>query len=132
MNIVLDTNVLISATLWGNGSAQKTLSKLIEKKVTIFTSNALIAEYYKVVMRDFNYSEDKTTAIVENFLSIVKIVETKEILNIVKDDPDDNKVLECAVASSSTYIVTYDKHLLNLKEFRGIKIIKPEEIINLL
>jgi len=47
----------------------------------------------------------------------------------MKDDPDDNRVLECAIESSSDYIITYDGHLLKLKEYTGIKIIKPEEIL---
>ena len=47
----------------------------------------------------------------------------------MKDDPDDNRVLECAIESSSDYIVTYDKHLLKLKEYKGIKIMKHEEIL---
>lgn len=46
---------------------------------------------------------------------------------MVKDDPDDNKVLDCALESNSKYIITYDLHLLNLKEHQGIRIIKPEE-----
>ena len=45
---------------------------------------------------------------------------------IVKEDPDDNKIIECAVACGADFILTYDKHLLRLKEFRGIKIIMPE------
>ena len=58
----------------------------------------------------------------------MQIVEPDWVIDIVKEDPDDNRVLECALASKSEYILTYDNHLLNLKEFRNIKIIKPEEL----
>jgi len=61
-------------------------------------------------------------------LLFAKLIESKQKVEIIKDDPDDNKVIECVIESSSDYIVTYDKHLLKLKEYKGIKIIKPEEI----
>jgi len=48
-------------------------------------------------------------------------------IKAVKDDPDDDIIIECALESKSKYLITYDKHLLNLKEFRGIRVIKPEE-----
>jgi len=55
------------------------------------------------------------------------IVEPKERINIVKDDPKDNIFIETAVAGNVDYIISQDNHLLKLKEFRGIKIITPEE-----
>ena len=60
-----------------------------------------------------------------------KLIEPKQKVDIVKDDPDDNKVIECAIESSSDYILTYDRHLLKLKEYKGIKILKPEEILKM-
>jgi len=54
------------------------------------------------------------------------IIENK--LNIIKEHPADNIFLDTALVGNADYIVTYDNHLLNLKEFRGIKIIKPEEL----
>ena len=54
------------------------------------------------------------------------MVKPKVKVDIVKDDPDDNIIIKCALESRSKYIVTYDPHLLNLKEHNGIKIIKPE------
>ena len=55
----------------------------------------------------------------------------KEKLMVVKDDPDDNKIIECAVESKSEYIITYDQHLLRISEHNGVKIIKPEEAMDL-
>jgi len=55
------------------------------------------------------------------------IVEPKERINIVKDDQKDNIFIETAVAGNVDYIISQDNHLLKLKEFRGIKIITPEE-----
>lgn len=60
------------------------------------------------------------------------IVSPKIKFNIVKEDPDDNKVLECASEGRVNFIITQDNHLLRLREFQGIKILKPEEFLNLL
>lgn len=127
MKVVFDTNVIISATLWQNSSARKILRTLITKDIEIVTSNEIIEEFYEAVTRDFNYPEEKTREALNVFLSIAKVIETSSRIDIIKSDPDDNKILECAVDSSSDYILTYDKHLLVLKEFRGIRIVKPED-----
>ena len=55
------------------------------------------------------------------------LVKPTQKVKVVTDDPDDNIIVECALESNSKYIITYDKHLLNLKEYGGIRIIRPEE-----
>ena len=61
------------------------------------------------------------------------LIEPLEKIDFIKTDPSDNKVLECAVDSHSDYIVTYDaRHLLSLKEFRGIKLVEPEDLLALI
>ena len=53
-------------------------------------------------------------------------------VNVIKDDPDDNKFIEAALEGKADYIVTQDKHLLNIQEFEGIKIVSPEEFLRFL
>ena len=130
MKVVFDTNVLLSATLFDESESQKLLFKLIKEDVQIFSSRAIIEEYQKVLKRDFHYSEEESDKIVENLLVFLILVEPSEKINIIKYDPDDNKILECAIASQSEIIITYDKHLLDLKEFKGIKILLPKEFSN--
>ena len=130
MRIVLDTNVLISATLWNESVAQKLLFKLLKTDAKIFSSVEILSEYKNVLKRDFGYADDKITLILEKVLSFITLVKPTENVLVVKEDPDDNKIIECALASSSHYIITYDKHLLNIKKFKKIKILKPEGMIN--
>lgn len=54
------------------------------------------------------------------------VVPTRK-MRVVQEDPDGDKIIECAIESSSTHIITYDKHLLSIKEHLGINIIRPEE-----
>ncbi len=129
MKATVDTNFLISATQWNYSVAHKLLKKLILSDAIIFTTQDILDETAEVLERDFEYSKSETKNIIEKILLFAKLTEPKQKADIIKDDPDDNKIIECAIESSSDYIVTYDKHLLKLKEYKGIRILKPEEIL---
>ncbi|MEK6947025.1 MAG: putative toxin-antitoxin system toxin component, PIN family [Nanoarchaeota archaeon] len=128
MKVTVDTNFLISATQWDYSVAHKLLKKLILSDVMIFTTQDILDETAEVLERDFEYSKNEAKNIIEKILLFAKLIEPKQKVAIVKDDPDDNKVIECAIESSSDYVITYDQHLLKIKEYKGIKIVKPEEI----
>src|SRR3989338_5154684 len=128
MHVVLDTNVIISGTVWENSVAQKLILKLVNLTAKIFTTIEILQEYQKVLYRDFGLSIEDIQWIVDKILPVFKIIQTKETIDVIKDDPDDNKIIECALSSSADYIVTYDNHLLEIKNFRGIKIVKPEDL----
>lgn len=129
MKVTVDTNFLISATQWDYSVAHKLLKKLILSDAKIFTTQDILDETVEVLERDFEYSKNEAKNIIEKILLFTKLIEPKQKVDVIKDDPDDNKVIECAVESSSDYIITYDRHLLKLKEYKGIKIVKPEEIL---
>ena len=127
MVITFDTNVLLSATLWDGSVAQKLLFDLIRQRIKIYSTTEILSEYQEILRRDFNFSDEEISEIMEKVLAFVTLVSPQTKIKAVKDDPDDDKIIECALESQSKYIITYDKHLLNLKEFRGIRVIKPEE-----
>ena len=127
MKVTVDTNFLISATQWDYSVAHKLLKKLILSDAEIFTTQDILDEAAKVLERDFKYSKDEVENIIGKILHFAKQIKPKQKIDVIKDDPDDNKIIACAIESSSEYIITYDNHLLKLKEFRGIKIITPEE-----
>jgi len=129
MKVTVDTNFLISATQWDYSVAHKLLKKLILSDAEIFTTQDILDETAEVLERDFKYSKDEAKNIIEKILLFAKLIKPKQKVDVIKDDPDDNKVIECAIESSSDYIITYDGHLLKLKEYKGIKIVKPEEIL---
>jgi putative PIN family toxin of toxin-antitoxin system len=132
MAVTFDTNVILSATLWDGSVAQKLLFDLIRKEVKIYSSPSILEEYQTVLKRDFEFSEEEISEILQNVLAFVELVIPTIKIEAVKDDPKDNHIVECAVESSSKYIITYDKHILNLKEYRGIRIIRPEEARDIL
>jgi len=127
MKVTVDTNFLISSTQWDYSVAHKLLKKLILSDAEIFTTYDILDETAEVLERDFEYSKDEAKNIIEKILLFAKLIKPKQKVDVIKDDPDDNKVIECAIESSSDYIITYDRHLLKLKEYKGIKIVTPEE-----
>ena len=127
MVVTFDTNVLLSATVWDGGVAQKLLFDLIRQGIKIYSTTEILSEYQEILKRDFDFSDTEVSEIMGKVLAFVTLVSPQTKIKAVKNDPDDDVIIECAFESESKYIITYDKHLLNLKEFRGIRIIKPEE-----
>ena len=126
MKFVLDTNILISATLWHDSVAQKLLLNLAGAGHQLYSSPEILLEYETVLARDFDYSLEVSRLLAEQLLEKLILVIPKEKISFVKEDADDDKVLECAAAASADFIVTYDKHLLKLGKFRGTGILTPE------
>ena len=137
MKIVLDTNVLLSGSLW-NGEARKVIRLIENKKVEGYTSSAILNELFDVLTRS-DIIEKKSIekfnpmVVITKITQICRVVEPDFELNVVQNDPDDNKILECAVFAKVDYLLTYDaSHLLPIKEFQGIKIITPTEFLKLI
>ncbi len=131
MKAVLDTNIFISGIFW-KGSSNRVISNWKEAKFTLVTSLEAVSEIIKV-LKDFKIKlpDDMIREWIDLIVRNSVIVEPKEKITIVKDDPKDNIFIETAVAGNVDYIVSQDKHLLKLKEFRRIKIITPEEFNNI-
>lgn len=130
MKITLDTNFLISATQWDYSVAHKLLKQLIEKDIKLFTTKEILEEFSIVLKKDFKYEQMEINRILDVVNTFTMIIEPKEKVDVIKEDPTDNKILACALESDSEYILTYDNHLLKINEFKGIKILRPEDILD--
>lgn len=132
MKAVLDTNVFISGIFW-NGSSRRALEHWKDGKYALVASLSTVLEI-ETVLKDFKIllPEDIISAWIDLIVGNSIIVEPSEKINEVSEDPEDNMFLEAAVAGNAEYIVSQDNHLLKIKEFRGIKIVKPEEFNKML
>ena len=128
--IVVDTNILISASFW-RGNPYKIIALGIERKVKIFSSREILEEYAASLRRDFKTPEKEINERINLLLGFVKIVEPKTTVSVVEDDPDDNKIIEAALDANARFIVTGDKHLLKIKKFKGIEIVTPKEFLEM-
>tara|TARA_Y100000310_G_scaffold180841_1_gene180751 strand:- start:881 stop:1333 length:453 start_codon:yes stop_codon:yes gene_type:complete len=133
IKVVLDTNIIISAAISTNGKPAQIFEMLIREEIQNFTSSEIIEEIEDVIARPkiAKYlSLVEQEFIVNTFTRFSENVKPKISLKEVKDDHDDDKFLECAVTANVDYIISGDPHLLNLKQFRGIKIISPAEFLS--
>ena len=130
MRVVLDTNVFISGIHW-TGNSEKIISMFRNKTFELVSSIPIIEEITKT-LRNFRIplSEEDISNWENMILENALLVEPEEKIDIIKEDFSDNKFIEAAVAGKTDYIVTQDNHLLKIKEFRGIKILTPEEFLS--
>lgn len=129
---VFDTNILLSALLSTNGNPFRCLALARIGQVESVTCEEILTEFAQKLLVKFKFSEEMTQAAVEEVRGFSRLVEISGTLKTVPADPDDDMVVECAVISSATHIVTGDKHLLALTNYQSIAIVKAAEFVALL
>lgn len=131
LKVVLDTNILVSAWLW-EGNESKIVEMVENGLITGYTSPQLIQEFEKVMnYPKFRLSEEEIASAIGYFQVILRTVEPKTTVNIIRSDPADNRVLECALSARANIIITGDKHLLALRRFKNIKILMSTRFLKL-
>lgn len=130
---VFDTNVYISAT--GFGGKPEHLLELATgpgRQFELFTSNDILKETIKVLGSDkFQFTKEEISDTIAVIDDAADVIEPGIRINAVKHHAY-NRILECAVKTKADYIVSGDKHLLGLKEYKGIRILKPAQFLTLL
>lgn len=126
--VVLDTNIFISAILYG-GNPRKVVNLAVTEAIEVYISLELLEELGRVLKGKFTLSSFEIDTIISEIKDFTEITIPQVRFRVVKKDPSDNKVLECAVAAKANLIVSGDKHLLNLAKFRSIKIVNPAEFL---
>jgi putative PIN family toxin of toxin-antitoxin system len=130
--VVLDTNILVSAFIKYGGNESKIIEKTINRQITHITSEDILDEFHTVISRpQFRYSSTKIKEIMLFLIKSTQITTPTEKIGAIKEDPADNKILECATAAKADYIITGDKHLLNLKKYDGIPILTSTEFLKI-
>lgn len=125
MRAVVDTSVLVSAFLSKRSHPAKVLDAWVLGQFAPVVSPELVREYAAVLVRDkfavLGSVADRIN-LLEGILALpwVVMVHPKERVSVVQKDPEDDKVLECAIEGKAGWVVTGDKHLLELRSVRGI------------
>lgn len=129
--VILDTNMIISSAL--GGALVFVLEKWGEEKFTVIVTTDIVAEYFDVLNRPkFGLKQETIDGIARFIYQFSEFVVPEEKIKFIADDPKDDKFLEAAIAGKVDFIVSGDKHLLDLKEFRAIPIITGREFLDLL
>lgn len=132
MKIVFDTNVLISALI-KEGNPRQLLFKIIKSKHQLIISREIMEELAVTTTesRICKYMEESDISdFIRNIAMTSKVVEVMSKFNAVKEDPDDDIMIRTAFDGHARYIVSGDRHLLELKRFRGVRIVTVEEMLH--
>jgi uncharacterized protein len=129
MKIVLDTNVFISGIFF-SGPPSRILKAWQDQKLQIVISTKIINEYRRVA-EEFSskYHQIDILPIIELVTIHSQIIDTEGINITLCEDSDDDKFIECALAGKCNIIVSGDKHLLKLKRYKNIMIMKPSDFV---
>lgn len=129
--VVLDTNVLISALGWV-GQESKVLHFVLQGHLDLLISPDLIDELLRVTRYPkFRFSDSEIDGFLGRLLRYAHVIRPTDAVNAVEEDPDDNIVLACALAGKADWIVTGDAHLLKLRSYEGIPILKAGDVLRI-
>ena len=127
MRIVFDTNIYIAAVLRG-GFAEDIIALADKKAITLLTSKEILQELENKLLVKLKFTHDQVNFIIKRINRLSIVIETKEKITQIVRDPDDNKILECAVTGNANLIVSSDQDLIQLKSYRNIPIIHPKTL----
>ena len=123
-----DSNIWVSGLNW-YGKPHELLNLARDGKIELAISDAILDEFSRILHDKLEWSDDRLNSMRAEVATFTKRVSSTETLDVVKADPGDNRILECAVAAGSDVIVTGDAHLLQLGAYRGIKIMKVADFL---
>lgn len=126
LSATFDSNIFVSALNY-DGIPRRILNLAREGKIRLDISDGIYLETARVLYEKFKWSEADVNTLRDHLASFANRVEPTERLTVVKDDPDDDKIVECAVAAASDYLVTGDRHILKLGSHGKTKIVRPAE-----
>lgn len=131
VKVVLDTNIFVSSFYGGN--PEKIIDLWLGGDITLCLSDKIIEEYVEILLRMRPTLGDELERLLALFSESFNLVFTKKTpsLSIVKADSDDDKFIECAVALKADFIITGDKALEAIGEYRGVKIVSPAKFLTM-
>lgn len=128
LKVVFDTNVYISALAFPQTKGEEAYLFAVRGKIKLFTSVAILTELAKKLREKFEWEDKEITAALKHISKVATVIKPDIKIEVLHDKTD-NGILECAVASDANIIVTGDKHLLNLKEYKGIGITRIADFL---
>jgi uncharacterized protein len=126
--VVFDTNILLSAFLFG-GNPEAVLKAAREGKIKLVTSPGILAEFASLLKKKFSWEDEDVREALMIIGRHADLVKPGQNLAVLEDDAD-NRVLECAIEGRVDFMISGDHHLLDLREFCGIPILRASDFLN--
>jgi putative PIN family toxin of toxin-antitoxin system len=128
MRVVFDTNIFISALVIPGSLAEKAILKVIEGGDILVISRDIINEVLSVLSSKFSRDREALSHVAVVLSELGELVKPIKKVRIFKDEPD-NRILECAIHGRADVLVTGDKEILQLREYKGIKMVSLKEYV---
>ena len=137
IKVVLDTNVVVSAYLVPAGKPAEILLLARKGKLNIFLSREIVDEIKQTLLspklkKIHRNTPNQISLFIRAFSKVATVTPGKKSVDFIKDDPDDNKILACALEGRVDYIVSGDHHLTDLKSFQSISIVNPHMFLQVI
>jgi len=130
--VVIDTNVFVSGLTF-KGKPREVLDLIWRGDIEACISSFIFKELEETLKKDFSWDRDQIKHTIEKIKAKTILVQPKNKVSVIKENDDDNRILECAIEGRVQYLISGDrKHLLPLKEYQGTKILSPAEFLKLL
>ena len=125
LKVVFDTNVYVAALL-RPGLSEELVRRGLRGDFEVIICDEILSELKSKLNKKFKFPKDK----IDNYIKLIKEKSMSysifRQLKVIKNDPDDDKILECAIAGCADLIISLDKDLLNLKKYQNIAILHPK------
>lgn len=132
IQIVLDTNVLLSGLRSARGASYKLLTILNSERWQLNISTTLVFEYEEILKREkdqLTLSFEEIDDVIDGICSIANLCDIFYIWRPVAPDPDDDFLIDLAVEARADFIITYNKKDLQAASIFGIKVVTPNEFL---
>jgi len=120
VRVVFDTNVLVSALAFPGGRGEAALREIIEERDELILSKPILDELLGVLARKFSRDAEELAHVAVVLSGLARFVSPRRTLQVVADEAD-NRILECALTGRAEAVVTGDRALLALGEYRGVR-----------
>jgi len=136
VKIVLDANLFASGLIKPKSNPGRILDLVKENQVELILSSAIIKEIkrillYPKIQKYHHKTAKEIDTYFEDLLMFAWIVGGEDMVDVIKNDPPDNRYLACAYEAEADFIVSGDHHLLGLGNFKGINIINAKTFLNI-
>jgi len=129
--VVIDTNVFVSGLTF-KGKPREVLDLIWRGDIEACISSFIFKELEETLKKDFSWDRDQIKHTIEKIKAKTFLIQPKNKVSVIKENDDDNRILECAIEGRVQFLISGDrKHLLPLKEYQGIKILSPAEFLKL-
>ena len=134
LRVVIDTNLIISGTAKSNTIPSYLLEAWRKKEFLLITSIPILSEIKEVFNRNkiqthFSFNSNDIKDVIQLLTTQTVITPGTLSVDIIKDDPDDNKFIAAAIEGTASYLISGDRHLLDIGEYEGIKIVKARNFL---